>query len=137
MRFSTGWVLGLLCPPALASTIRAPSRLHSSTASKVHTVVMLRHGESIWNSENRFTGWCDIPLTARGEADAVDAGTLMGTRGLKFDVAFTSSLERAWRTCAMALTAAGQSTVEIVRSAQLNERHYGGTYSEFRALTLQ
>lgn len=91
-----------------------------------HTVVMLRHGESIWNVEKRFTGWCDIPLTEHGEADALDAGTLMGERGMKFDVAFTSTLERAWKTCDIALKAAGQSdTVETIRSWKLNERHYG------------
>ena len=67
----------------------------------LHTVVMIRHGESTWNVEKRFTGWCDVPLTDHGEADAVDAGSLMKLRGLKFDVAFTSTLERAWRTLAI------------------------------------
>lgn len=95
----------------------------------LHTVVMLRHGESLWNMENRFTGWCDVPLTEQGEADAVDAGVLIGERGLKFDVAFTSNLERAWRTCALTLAAAGQSGVETIRSSMLNERHYGGKNS--------
>lgn len=93
--------------------------------SKIHTVVMIRHGESTWNVEKRFTGWCDVPLTKHGEADARDAGNLMGERGLKFDVSFTSNLERAWRTCAMALSASGQSSVETIRSWKLNERHYG------------
>jgi 2,3-bisphosphoglycerate-dependent phosphoglycerate mutase len=86
---------------------------------------MVRHGESIWNLENRFTGWCDVPLTPVGEADAKDAGNLMRDRSLKFDVAFTSNLERAWRTCAHILSAAGQSNVEVVKSWRLNERHYG------------
>ena len=87
---------------------------------------MIRHGESSWNVEKRFTGWCDIPLTNHGEIDAHDAGVLMGERGMKFDVAFTSTLERAWRTCAIALSAAGQSgSVETIRSWKLNERHYG------------
>lgn len=97
-------------------------------SKSLHTVVMLRHGESLWNMENRFTGWCDVPLTEQGEADAVDAGVLIGERGLKFDVAFTSNLERAWRTCALTLAAAGQSGVEIIRSSMLNERHYGGKH---------
>lgn len=92
---------------------------------KVHTVVMIRHGESIWNVDRRFTGWCDVPLTKHGEADARDAGHLMGERGLKFDVAFTSNLERAWRTCAMVLAESGQSGVETIKSWKLNERHYG------------
>lgn len=87
---------------------------------------MIRHGESSWNVEKRFTGWCDVPLTNHGEIDAHDAGVLMGERGMKFDVAFTSTLERAWRTCAIALSAAGQSgSVETIRSWKLNERHYG------------
>ena len=80
---------------------------------------------SVWNLEKRFTGWCDVPLTAVGEADGKDAGNLLRDRGLKFDVAFTSNLERAWRTCAIILSASGQSNVEVVRSWKLNERHYG------------
>lgn len=91
----------------------------------IHSVVFVRHGESIWNSENRFTGWCDVPLTKYGEADGRDAGALLRDRGLKFDVAFTSNLERAWRTCALILAASGQSHCETVQSWRLNERHYG------------
>lgn len=92
---------------------------------KVHTVVMIRHGESLWNLQKKFTGWCDVPLTEQGEADATDAGRLMGERGLEFDVAFTSYLERAWRTCAIALAEANQSSCQVIRSSKLNERHYG------------
>ena len=66
---------------------------------------------SVWNQENRFTGWCDIPLTDAGEADASDAGQLLRDRELKFDVAFTSNLERAWRTCALILSASGELTL--------------------------
>jgi 2,3-bisphosphoglycerate-dependent phosphoglycerate mutase len=73
-----------------------------------------------------YEGWCDIPLTAHGEADARDAGRLLGERGLKFDIAFTSTLERAWRTCAIALSEANQTSTEVLRSWKLNERHYGG-----------
>jgi 2,3-bisphosphoglycerate-dependent phosphoglycerate mutase len=87
---------------------------------------MIRHGESIWNKENRFTGWCDVPLTENGEMDARDAGSLLHEREMKFDVAFTSDLERAWRTCAIVLSAANQSGAEVIRSWRLNERHYGG-----------
>lgn len=119
---------------ALSSSAKVSSRGRRKVAisitrrgiNTVHTVVMIRHGESSWNVEKRFTGWCDIPLTDHGEVDAYDAGVLMGERGMKFDVAFTSTLERAWRTCAIALSAAGQSgSVETQRSWQLNERHYG------------
>lgn len=91
----------------------------------LHTVVMLRHGQSIWNVEKRFTGWCDVPLTTHGYADARDAGRLLGDRGLKFDVAFTSKLERAWKTCELALAYSGQPHVPMVHSCRLNERHYG------------
>ena len=110
-----------------AMSLYGRKKCRASTSSRaVHTVVMIRHGESSWNVEKRFTGWCDIPLTDHGEVDAHDAGVLMGERGMKFDVAFTSTLERAWRTCAIALSAAGQSgSVETLRSWKLNERHYG------------
>lgn len=97
--------------------------LHSGRG--VHTVVMVRHGESLWNVEKRFTGWCDVPLTKNGELDARDAGALIGSRGIKFDIAFTSYLERAWRSCGILLSEAGQSDVETIRSWRLNERHYG------------
>ena len=117
---------GLLSSVTAASSC-GRMRVSAKTSKRgVHTVVMIRHGESSWNVEKRFTGWCDVPLTDHGEIDAHDAGVLMGERGMKFDVAFTSTLERAWRTCAIALSAAGQSgSVETQRSWQLNERHYG------------
>jgi len=86
---------------------------------------MIRHGESAWNVGKRFTGWCDIPLTEPGITDAKDAGRLMLDRGMRFDVAFTSGLERAWRTCALALSHSDQSGVETVKTWELNERHYG------------
>ena len=94
----------------------------------ISEVVMIRHGESTWNLEKRFTGWCDVPLTKHGEADARDAGSLIQKRGLKFDIAFTSNLERAWRTCETVLAESGQSNIETVRTWKLNERHYGGMY---------
>lgn len=115
--------------PSVKNSVFFPTRMTSAGA--LHTVVLLRHGQSLWNVQNRFTGWCDVPLTEHGEADAVDAGQLMGSRGLKFDVAFTSNLERAWRTCALALAASGQSSVETIRSSKLNERHYGGGFASF------
>lgn len=63
---------------------------HLTSRRSVHTVVMIRHGESTWNVEKRFTGWCDVPLTQHGEADARDAGSLIKERGIEFDIAFTS-----------------------------------------------
>lgn len=107
----------------LASLLRRV--LRSNSSRKIHTVTFLRHGESSWNIEKRYTGWCDVPLSNNGVFDANDAGALMGERGMSFDVAFTSTLERAWRTCDIALNAAGISQVEIIKSWKLNERHYG------------
>jgi 2,3-bisphosphoglycerate-dependent phosphoglycerate mutase len=89
-------------------------------------LVLLRHGQSAWNLENRFTGWVDVDLTAEGEAQAKKGGELIKAAGIAFDRAYTSVLTRAIRTCALALEAAGQSGVPVVEDWRLNERHYGG-----------
>ena len=101
---------------------RVPMVQRSNRSLSQHTVVFLRHGESIWNLENRYTGWCDVPLTRNGELEAEDTGQLMRERGLKFDVAFTSNLQRAWKTCEIALQHAGMSDIPQIRSWKLNER---------------
>jgi 2,3-bisphosphoglycerate-dependent phosphoglycerate mutase len=90
------------------------------------TLVLLRHGQSQWNLENRFTGWVDVDLTAAGEAEARRGGELIKAEGIVFDHAFTSVLTRAIRTCNLALTAAGQAWVPVTKDWRLNERHYGG-----------
>ncbi len=90
------------------------------------TLVLLRHGQSQWNLENRFTGWVDVNLTAEGEAQAKKGGELIKGAGIVFDHAFTSVLTRAIRTCNIALTAAGQAWVPVTKDWRLNERHYGG-----------
>ena len=90
------------------------------------TLVLLRHGQSQWNLENRFTGWVDVDLTAEGEAQARKGGALIKAAGIEFDCAYTSVLTRAIRTCNLALTAAGQAFVPVVKDWRLNERHYGG-----------
>ena len=90
------------------------------------TLVLLRHGQSQWNLENRFTGWVDVNLTAEGEAQAIRGGELIKAEGIEIDKAFTSVLTRAIRTCNLALEAAGQSYVPVVKDWRLNERHYGG-----------
>jgi 2,3-bisphosphoglycerate-dependent phosphoglycerate mutase len=90
------------------------------------TLVLLRHGQSQWNLENRFTGWVDVDLTAEGEAQARKGGELIKAAGIDFDRAYTSVLTRAIRTCNLALTAAGQAYVQVVKDWRLNERHYGG-----------
>jgi 2,3-bisphosphoglycerate-dependent phosphoglycerate mutase len=89
-------------------------------------LVLLRHGQSQWNLENRFTGWVDVNLTAEGEAQAKKGGELIKAAGVQFDRAYTSVLTRAIRTCCLALTAAGQAWVPLVKDWRLNERHYGG-----------
>jgi 2,3-bisphosphoglycerate-dependent phosphoglycerate mutase len=89
------------------------------------TLVLLRHGQSQWNLENRFTGWVDVDLTAAGEAEAVRGGELMRAAGIAFDRAFASVLLRAIRTGWLALAAADQAWIPSVNDWRLNERHYG------------
>mmetsp|Transcript_29469 Transcript_29469/g.94359 ORF Transcript_29469/g.94359 Transcript_29469/m.94359 type:complete len:356 (-) Transcript_29469:300-1367(-) len=90
-----------------------------------HTLVLLRHGQSVWNLENRFTGWADIPLTEKGEDEATQAGKLMLERGFEFDVCYTSGLERAQHTADLCLANCYQHEIPTVHDWRLNERHYG------------
>lgn len=90
------------------------------------TLVLLRHGQSQWNLENRFTGWWDSDLTAQGEAEARAAGPLLADAGILPDVVHTSLQTRAIRTTNLALQAMGRSWIPVHRSWRLNERHYGG-----------
>jgi 2,3-bisphosphoglycerate-dependent phosphoglycerate mutase len=91
----------------------------------MHTVVLLRHGESIWNRENRFTGWTDVDLSGKGLEEAREAGQLMREAGCVFDVAFTSVLTRAIRTLWIALDTMDRMWIPVAKSWRLNERHYG------------
>jgi 2,3-bisphosphoglycerate-dependent phosphoglycerate mutase len=90
------------------------------------TLVLLRHGQSRWNLENRFTGWVDIDLTAEGEAQARRGGQLLGQAGLAFDRCYASVLTRAIRTADIALAECGQLWIPLIKDWRLNERHYGG-----------
>jgi len=90
------------------------------------TLVLLRHGQSQWNLENRFTGWVDVDLTAEGEAQAKRGGMLLSQEGLAFDRAYASVLTRAIRTGSIALQACDQLWIPLVKDWRLNERHYGG-----------
>lgn len=90
-----------------------------------HKLVLLRHGQSQWNLENRFTGWVDVDLTDKGREEAFEAGRLMAQEGLAFDVAHTSVLLRAIRTLNTAIDAMGQQWLPVYKSWRLNERHYG------------
>jgi 2,3-bisphosphoglycerate-dependent phosphoglycerate mutase len=91
----------------------------------MYKVVLLRHGESTWNKENRFTGWHDVDLTDRGREEAREAGRLLGEGGYVFDVAFTSVLKRAIKTLGIALDTLDQLWIPVTKSWKLNERHYG------------
>jgi 2,3-bisphosphoglycerate-dependent phosphoglycerate mutase len=88
-------------------------------------VVLLRHGESVWNRENRFTGWTDVDLSDTGVAEAHDSGRLLREAGFAFDIAYTSVLKRALRTCWIVLDELDQLWIPMERSWRLNERHYG------------
>jgi 2,3-bisphosphoglycerate-dependent phosphoglycerate mutase len=88
-------------------------------------VVLLRHGESTWNQENRFTGWTDVDLSTKGVGEAKHAGVLLREAGLTFDVAYTSVLKRAIRTLWLALEELDLVWIPVVKHWRLNERHYG------------
>lgn len=89
-------------------------------------LVLVRHGQSEWNLENRFTGWVDVALTPLGIAEAQKAGQALKKAGIAFDVAHTSFLKRAIKTCSIVLDEADQSWIPVQKSWRLNERHYGG-----------
>ncbi len=90
------------------------------------TLVLIRHGQSAWNLENRFTGWWDVDLTEKGVGEARAAGELMAAKGLDFDLCFTSLQSRAIKTLNLALEAMGRLWLPVEKNWQLNERHYGG-----------
>ncbi len=89
-------------------------------------LVLIRHGQSTWNLENRFTGWWDVDMTAKGEAEAKAAGELMAAKGLDFDQTFVSLQTRAIKTLNIALEAMGRLWLPVEKDWRLNERHYGG-----------
>ena len=91
----------------------------------MHQVVLLRHGESVWNKENLFTGWTDVDLSDRGREEALEAGRVLRENGFVFDLAFTSVLKRAIRTLWIALDAMDLMWILVHRDWRLNERHYG------------
>ncbi|NJS35494.1 MAG: 2,3-diphosphoglycerate-dependent phosphoglycerate mutase [Brachymonas sp.] len=91
----------------------------------MYTLVLIRHGESTWNLENRFTGWTDVDLTDTGVAQAKQAGQLLKDSGYEFDVAYTSVLKRAIRTLFLALDEMDRTWLPVMKHWRLNERHYG------------
>jgi len=91
----------------------------------MHQLVLLRHGESLWNKENRFTGWTDVDLSERGVKEATGAGKLLKQEGFVFDIAYTSVLRRAVKTLWLALEELDLMWIPVEHSWRLNERHYG------------
>lgn len=89
------------------------------------TLMMVRHGQSQWNLENRFTGWIDVPLTEAGRAEATRSGEWIKATGVRFDIAYTSVLVRAIETLTLILSALGREDLPVVKDRALNERHYG------------
>ncbi|QDT02153.1 2,3-bisphosphoglycerate-dependent phosphoglycerate mutase [Rubripirellula lacrimiformis] len=96
------------------------------------TLVLLRHGQSVWNLQNRFTGWTDVGLSDQGHAEAIQSGRRLATEGIQFDIAFTSVLKRAIKTLWLALEEMDQMWIPVQRSWRLNERHYGSLQGEFK-----
>ncbi len=90
------------------------------------TLVLIRHGQSTWNLENRFTGWWDVDLTAQGAGEAQAAGALLAAKGMDFDLCFTSLQTRAIKTLNLALETMGRLWLPVEKDWRLNERHYGG-----------
>ena len=90
------------------------------------SLVLIRHGQSTWNLENRFTGWWDVDVTEQGVAEARAAGQLMAAKGLDFDLTFTSLQRRAIKTLNLALEEMGRLWLPVEKDWRLNERHYGG-----------
>ena len=103
----------------------------------MYEVVLLRHGESTWNKENRFTGWTDVDLSEKGVAEAHDAGKLLKEGGFTFDLAYTSVLKRAIRTLWIVLDDMDLMWIPEVRSWRLNERHYGALQGLNKAETAE
>ncbi len=106
-------------------------------SAMTYTLILLRHGESQWNAKNLFTGWVDVDLTEKGEAEAVKGGQMLADQGILPDVAHTSLQRRAIRTTNLALDYCDRHWVPVRRSWRLNERHYGALQGKDKKETLQ
>ncbi len=103
----------------------------------MYTLVLVRHGESVWNKENIFTGWVDVDLSEKGVAEAHAAGKVLKQRGFSFDLAFASVLKRVTRTLEIVLHELGEDGIEVRKSWRMNERHYGALQGLNKADTLK
>ena len=103
----------------------------------MYKVVLLRHGESTWNKENRFTGWTDVDLSEKGLEEAKKAGEVLNTEGYKFDIAYTSVLKRAIRTLWITLDGLDLMWIPVIRNWRLNEGHYGALQGLNKAETAE
>lgn len=101
------------------------------------TLILIRHGQSVWNAENRFTGWVDTPLSAKGREEAHLAGRRLAQQGARVDVAFTSTLSRAIETGRTVLDELGQAGLEQIQAWELNERFYGALTGRDKAQTAE
>src|SRR5512139_1634357 len=104
---------------------------------EMKALVLLRHGESTWNKENRFTGWTDVPLSEKGVQEAIEAGRTLKSEGYVFDLAYTSVLKRAIKTLWIALEEMDQMWIPVLNSWRLNERHYGALQGLNKAETAE
>ena len=109
----------------LGASVRTLSHISSFLKNSMKKLVLLRHGESTWNKENRFTGWTDVDLSPRGLEEARNAGRLLRESGFMFDITYTSVLKRAIRTLWITLDEMDQMWLPVNLSWRLNERHYG------------
>ncbi len=103
----------------------------------MYKVVLLRHGESVWNKENRFTGWTDVDLSEKGVVEAQEAGKILKAEGFSFDLAYTSVLKRAIKTLSIALEEMDLLWIPVVKNWRLNERHYGALQGLNKAETAE
>ena len=103
----------------------------------MYKVVLLRHGESVWNKENRFTGWTDVDLSEKGVVEAQEAGKILKAEGFNFDLAYTSVLKRAIKTLSIALEEMDLLWIPVVKNWRLNERHYGALQGLNKAETAE
>jgi 2,3-bisphosphoglycerate-dependent phosphoglycerate mutase len=120
-----------------AGALGAPESGRLSGMTALGTLVLLRHGESVWNAENLFTGWVDVPLSGKGELEALRGGELLAETGLLPDLVHTSVLRRAIATANIALDRADRHWIPVKRDWRLNERHYGALQGKNKKQTLE